>query len=428
VTALELNPFLVQVKVIRPDVFVGTCGGVSGRGDFRIPQTENLMAQFFSPTQAERQALEQLIGQVAEVQRTLVANHPQLQKPDRGAHQQQLAGGKVSLHVASQLPQEISGLGIFQPGAQHIGIGRMSTGLGCPHAETDPDFLGLMVAFQSHDGRRMDFVTINHPAAPTDTPAEFIALLKATADAAGGEHASDLANLLSSQTRLLVGLARHAGTRAPAIATQVIRQTARTTRSASAYQPYWTGVVRARDVLGKFTFVPTEDVNEGEETTRRSRFSSDWRIRQARGPLQFRLYWIPFLNERDTPLKDLTKEWTEHHKVLVGTVTFPSTDPESTETKLLALLASEMGANPGNWIEDDRGDAPDLPATEYTAARFLAYRASQRLRDALPDDRYASFFKTGTIDATLATELLHRYEQKRAMGHNVPEVGEVAAS
>jgi hypothetical protein len=49
----------------------------------------------------------------------------------------------------------------------HVGIGRISTGLGCPHAETDPDFLGLMVAFRAGDGRLVDFVTINHGGGAT---------------------------------------------------------------------------------------------------------------------------------------------------------------------------------------------------------------------------------------------------------------------
>ena len=306
----------------------------------------------------------------------------------------------------------------------------MSTGLGCPHAETDPDFLGLMVAFRTGDGRRVDFVTINHGGAPTDTPEEFIALLKATADAAGGEHSSDLLNLFSSQAKLLAGLVRHAGTRAPAIATQVIRQTSRTTRSSSAYQPYWTGVVRARDVLGKFTFVPPHDVNaQRPASAGKNYLSVDWRARQAASALEFRLYWIPFLNERETPLKDLTREWAEQHKVPVGTVTFPVAAPDSVETKLQALLAAEMGANQGNWVEDDRAtSASGLPATEYTAARFLAYRVSQRLRNALPDDAYASFFDKGEIGPALAGELVRRYQQKRAAGHDVPDVGEVGVS
>ncbi|HXR44637.1 MAG TPA: hypothetical protein VN759_07520, partial [Pseudolysinimonas sp.] len=188
------------------------------------------MSQFYNPTSDERRALEALAEEVSGVQRTLVTNHPRLTQPDRGAHQPQLGAGKVLLHVSDTLPPELDRLGIFAPtgATPRIGIGRMSNGLGCPHAETEADFLGLMVAFRAPDGRRVDFITINDPGAPTDTPKEFVALLKATADAAVGNDGAGLANLLASQTRLLAGLVRHAGLRAPAIAAQVIRQTART--------------------------------------------------------------------------------------------------------------------------------------------------------------------------------------------------------
>lgn len=386
------------------------------------------MSQFYAPTPEQRRVLEQLAEQVADVQRTFVTNHPDLQAPDRGAHQQQLAGGRVLLTVDAQLPRELDGLGIFQRGSgPRVGIGRISTGLGCPHAETDPDFLGLMAAFRTGDSRRVDFITINHGGAPTDTPSEFVELLKATADAAEGDHASGTLGLFASQARLLAGLVRHAGLRAAAIATQVIRQTARTTRSSTAWQPYWTGVVRARDVLGKFTFVPLADVNAARPAGAGADYlSADWRTRQAAGPLEFRLYWIPFLDESNTPLKDLTREWAEAHKVPVATVTFPKSAAESREAKLEALLASEMGANQGNWVEDDGpASASGLPATEYTAARFLAYRVSQRHRGALVDEAYASFFETGAIPPSLAAELVSRYQQKRAAGHNVPDVGDL---
>jgi len=135
--------------------------------------------------QQERRVFDELASQIPGVQRTLVDRHPQLTMPDRGAHQQQIAGSIVTLDVARQLPPELAGLGIFAAGSTHTGIGRISTGLGCPHTETDADFLGLMVAFRTAAGRRVDFVTINDPTSPTDTPEEFVALLKATADAAG---------------------------------------------------------------------------------------------------------------------------------------------------------------------------------------------------------------------------------------------------
>src|SRR5688572_3114538 len=295
------------------------------------------MTQRYSPSPEERRALEQLAEEVAGVQQTLVANHPQLAQPDRGAHQPQLGAGKVLLRVNDTLPPELAGLGIFSPTGDtpRIGIGRMSNGLGCPHAETDADFLGLMAAFRAPDGRRVDFITINDTGAPTDTPKEFVALLKATADAAVGTQGAGAVNLLASQTRLLAGLVRHAGLRAPAIATQVIRQTARTSRSSTAYQQYWTGVVRARDVLGKFTFVPVNDVNGHRPDGAGDHYlTDDWARRHGAGAIEFRLYWIPFLDEARTPLADLTRGWNEDHRTRVATVTFPAVDPAALETKL----------------------------------------------------------------------------------------------
>jgi hypothetical protein len=390
------------------------------------------MADFFNPTPDERRALDQLVSEIPAIQQTLVANHNQLTRPDRGAHQQQVAGSRVVLTIASDLPAELDRLGLFHGGSRHLGIGRISTGLGCPHAETDPDFLGLMVAFR-HEGRRTDLITINDPTAPTDTPAEFIALLKATADAAGTEipggnvGSLGLPNVLASQAVLLARLTRHAGLTAARIATHVIGQTSRTVRSSSAYQPYWTGVLRARDVLGKFTFVPVQDVNTRRDLTPPPHhLSSDWRRRQREGPLDFRLYWIPFRSEHETPLRELSRAWREDHRVEVATVSFPATNPDSQAAKLTALLASEMGANQGNWIEEPGRDPSALPSTEYTAARALAYRRSQQERDALPDDRYHDYFERGEISSPLAAELVRRYREKVAAGHNVPDVGDVS--
>ena len=379
------------------------------------------MATFFDPKPEERRALEQIANQIPDVQQKLVRNHPQLTTPDRAAHQMQLAGSKVVLTVADTLPAELDGLGIFQRSSQpRVGIGRMSTGLGCPHAETNADFLGLMVAFRTNEGRRVDFVTINDPTSPTDTPEEFLALLRATADSASAD------DQLGSQALLLAGLARHARLRAPAIALHVTGQTFRTVRSSSAYQQYWTGIVRARNVLGKFTFVPGIEVRPLAGASRGpTHLTADWHARQGTGPLEFELRWIPYLNDRDTSLDDLTKAWKNDHEVTVGTVTFPKTDFDSIDGKLTELLASELGANPGNWLETPGSTGDALPATRFTAARQLAYRASQAARGALADERYHSFFERGEISAGLAAELVRRYQHKRAAGHWVPNVGDV---
>jgi hypothetical protein len=86
-----------------------------------------------------------------------------------------------------------------------------------------------------------------------------------------------------------------------------------------------------------------------------------------------------------------------------------------------------MGANPGNWIEHPGHSAPTFPATEYTAARALAYRTSQRGRNVLPEESYRSFFEKGEISPGLASELIARYREKRDEGHAVPDVGDFAA-
>ena len=54
------------------------------------------MAAFFNPTPEERKALEDIARSIPGVQHTLVANHAQLTRPDRGAHQQQLAASTVA--------------------------------------------------------------------------------------------------------------------------------------------------------------------------------------------------------------------------------------------------------------------------------------------------------------------------------------------
>src|SRR5690349_14946112 len=167
----------------------------------------------FRPNSADLARIQKDVAPVADIQQTLTRSHPQLPLPDRVAHQYQVAGGKVLLRIAEQLPTNLHGVGLFEPGAQYTGIGRISTGLGCPHLETDPDFLGLMVAFRTRRGERVDFLTINDPTSPTDTHPQFVELLRATGDSAavrpffGSELGKlDLLGLAARSTRLALSL------------------------------------------------------------------------------------------------------------------------------------------------------------------------------------------------------------------------------
>lgn len=378
----------------------------------------------FRPSQADLDRIGRDVAPIAAIQDKLVENHPQLTMRDRVAHQYQVAGGKVLLRVADRLPANLQGIGLFEPGAQYTGIGRISTGLGCPHLETDPDFLGLMVAFHTRRGARVDFLTINDSTSPTDTHPQFVKLLDATADAAGarpffgsGLGKLDLFDLAATSTRLSLGLLRSLGLfTGSRIALHVSKQTFRTAKSSTAYQTYWTGIAEVGGALGKFMFAPISDENPHRALTPGERhLSAEWRDRQTRGDIVFTLNWLPFIDERVTSTAALTAPW-EQRPTPVGQVIFPHGDAASDEARQWAALAAELGANPGNWVAD-AGNTIAEPGTEFTCARKFAYRRSQAGRDALPEQAYAHVFRGEPVGAALAAELRRRRGAKTAAGH-----------
>jgi hypothetical protein len=379
----------------------------------------------FRPDAENLKAVTEDVSAVRDIQQKLLDNHNDLHCPDRVAHQYQLAGGKMKFKVADQLPSELEGVGLFEPGAEYIGIGRISTGLGSPHIETNPDFLGIMAAFQTKDGLRVDFLAINHPTAPTDNHRDFMDVLHATGESAGAEFPLigeagnyDLGDLLSEQWEFSKALKDRMGWfKAGKTLAHIVKQTLRTFHSSTAYQAYWTGVVEVGETAGKFSFVTTRDENRRPGFRPGERHLSDeWKKRQAQGDVEFNLYWIPFLNEDRTPTVELTGRWDEGHKQPVGRITFPKTDLDSEEARMWAILASEMGANPGNWVHDKENTVRE-PATEFGSARKIAYRLSQEGRGALEPDRYRSVFETGQISPELAQELARRREEKDKAGH-----------
>jgi hypothetical protein len=368
-------------------------------------------ARMSSWTREEIERIAVDVGAIREIQQCCLANcYETVKFPDRVAHQYQIAGGKVSLKVGSELPQNLNGVGLFRLDSDYTGIGRISTGLGCPHAETAPDFLGLSLAFLTPYGNRVDFVAINNPAAPTDTHVEFMKLLAGAAEGAGS------ATVVSDVT-LGASLVRSLGlTLGARIMGHVTKQTLRTALSSTAYQSYWTGIVEASGSLGKCVLAPIRDENQLRGFPADSHhLTEEWHGRQARGPVEFDLYWLSFIDEQATPLLELTKAWIEH-RCLIGRVTFPRSDRRSAEAVSWAALAAEMGANPGNWVRDRTNSIPE-PQTEFGLARKIAYKMSQEGRSVLPESDYADVFSTGVIGEELAAELRKRRDTKRRARH-----------
>jgi hypothetical protein len=362
------------------------------------------------PTSQDLGRIAREVAAIADLQHRLLDRDAALKLPDRVAHQYQIAGGKVILTIASELPANLTGVGLFEPGSAHIGIARVSTGLGCPHAETAPDFLGLRLAFQTKDGARVDFIAINDPASPTDTHTQFMQLLAATVAGAGKGVLASGGQLLGS---LIGSLGPVEGSR---IAAHVLHQTSRAALSSTAYQTYWTGIEETGGIAGKFVIEPATQENRHRAfSAGEHHLTEEWRARQARGPIVFDLYWIPFIDAHQTSLDALTSVWKEDRHP-VGTATFPQCEATGVDIGLWAALAAEMGANPGHWIHD-RGDTIREPTTEFGIARKIAYRNSQEGRDVLPEASYAQVFRTGTIDPALAEELLRRRARKQGVGH-----------
>jgi len=280
-------------------------------------------------------------------------------------------------------------------------------------------------AIQQKAMEKNNFLAINDPSSPADNHKDFMDVLHATGEAAGAEvpfvgdwGAYNSLNLIAEQMEFGKALKERMGLiKAGRTLLHLTKQTSRTFRSSTAYQTYWTGVEEIGGTAGKFTFVPVQDENTPPQFRPGERYlSEEWKKRQLSGDVRFLLYWISYLNEETTPTKALTAPWEEDHKQLAGNVTFTQANPESEEAQLWAILASEMGANPGNWIHD-KGDSIHEAATEFGSARKIAYRLSQEGRSALEPKWYSSVFETGQIGSDLGQELKRRREVKRKADH-----------
>ncbi len=237
------------------------------------------------------------------------------------------------------------------PNAEYVGLARLSTGLGCPHLETDPDFIGLMVAFATPAGRRIDILAINHPQAPSPNHREFMQLMDAATDGVGakaplfsGLGKRNLPDLLANNLLVTLGLIRRMGLfRGLGAAIHVVTQTTRTAFSKTAHQTFWAGIVEAGGGPGKIMFMPAggEDAT-GAPALRAAALSEEWRQRQARGGVHFDICWLPYVDESATSTTDMAKTW-ETRPQPIGRLTFPKTDLASDDAKLWAALTLEMG-------------------------------------------------------------------------------------
>src|SRR5262245_18931785 len=146
---------------------------------------EGTAPELFRPGAEDVRRVDAEVAEVSEIKRRIRERHPDHKCLDRAAHQYQVAGSKVVLRVATQLPKGFAGLGLFVPGAEHFGVGRLSTSMNTPHVETIPDLLGLRASFVTAAGQQVDFIAVSSPSLPFDDLQDLMRFLRATGDAAG---------------------------------------------------------------------------------------------------------------------------------------------------------------------------------------------------------------------------------------------------
>jgi hypothetical protein len=86
------------------------------------------------PASQDLGRIAQEVAAIADLQHELPACDATLKLPDRIVDQYRIAGDKAIPTIAPELPTILIGVGLFDPGSEHIGIARASIGLGCPHA------------------------------------------------------------------------------------------------------------------------------------------------------------------------------------------------------------------------------------------------------------------------------------------------------
>ena len=68
------------------------------------------------PTPQDLGRIAQEVAAITDLQHGLLDRDAALKLPDRVAHQYQIAGGKVILTIAPELPANLTGVGLFDPG------------------------------------------------------------------------------------------------------------------------------------------------------------------------------------------------------------------------------------------------------------------------------------------------------------------------
>lgn len=287
---------------------------------------------------------------------------------DRVFHVKQHTGVRGTLRVLPGLPAPLAS-GVFAGATTWPCYVRFSNGAVRRQLDGILDVRGVALKLVGVPGAKLlgtsdvtqDFLFVQTPAVPTDSPEEFLALARASV---GGPL------FIPLKLAAAIGVVRAA---ALLIRLALVKQPA----SLAGAELFTAVPSKLGPAAAKLSLVPLQQAVERRGETLRDDLVS--RLRQ--GNLRWALRAQLFIDERRTPIESASQEWRARdapfHDVAVLDVA--QQDVDSAAGRDLDDAVGRMGFDPWHGIEDHR----PLGATQR--ARKAAYRDSRAQRGALPE-------------------------------------------
>lgn len=280
-------------------------------------------------------------------------------------HLKQHIGVRGTLRVLPGLPPPLAS-GVFATPEAWPCYVRLSNGAVRKQLDGILDVRGLALKLVGVPGPKLlggsdvtqDFLFVQTPAVPTDSPEEFLALAKASV---GGPLFLPL-KLMAS-----IGVVR---------AAQLLLRLAliKQPLSLAGASLFSALPMRFGPAAAKLCLIPMQNAPLRQGLT----LGDDVIARLRDGPLQWRLRAQLYIDERRTPIESAAREWRERDAAFhdVAVLELPRQDVDSTPGRTLDDEVNCMGFDPWHGIELHR------PLGSTQRARRAAYRDSRTQRGA----------------------------------------------
>ena len=276
-------------------------------------------------------------------------------------------GVKARVHILPNIPSDLQ-VGFFRPDTEYDAHVRFSSVQSLYQSDSKKDQRAMAVKVytgESHkmltgeEGDTQDFVMCDTPVSFARDARDFMSTV----------------TLLLNQWTLLPKLFMRLHFRAFLVVYRLfVDFFIRTPNNRASYasQVYWTRMpFKFGDYAVSFKLCPPPDVNEKVSTGGSNFMKEDLSRRLKNGDITFDLYIARFINEKETPIEDGTKEWKNWDDEPVARIIIPK---QNIDDDSLQEETDRMRFTPWHTTEDFR------PLGSLNRAKKRVYHASQTMR------------------------------------------------